>query len=214
MAFQSAVTRLTDEEHRLMLLFTPPFDRSELNPGYIQGYVPGVRENGGQYTHAACWMIQAAAILGNGEIAMQMFDRLNPILHADSQAKADIYRLEPYVVAADIYSNLQHRGRGGWSWYTGSAAWMYRVAIEDLLGIKIINNTLFVQPQLPGDWTEYSFKIRRGLTSWHVRVQFVDPPEVDARLSAQQPGIDLTEDDQPHEVSMQVVRSAVYKGAS
>ncbi len=214
LAFQSAVALLTDEAHRLMLLFTPPFDRSETNPGYIQGYVPGVRENGGQYTHAACWMIQAAAILGHGEIAMQMFDLLNPILHADSRTKADVYKLEPYVVAADIYSNLQHRGRGGWSWYTGSAAWMYRVAIEDLLGIKIINNTLFVQPQLPGDWTEYSFMIRRGLTSWHVRVKFVDSPEVDSRLSAQQPGIDLTEDDQPHEVSMQVVRSAVYMGAS
>ncbi len=209
LAFQSAVTRLTDEEHRLMLLFTPPFDRQELNPGYIQGYVPGVRENGGQYTHAACWMIQAATILGHGESAMQMFDLLNPILHADSPQKASIYKLEPYAVAADVYSNPQHRGRGGWSWYTGSAAWMYRVAIEDLLGIKIINNILFVHPQLPHDWTEFSFTIRRGQTSWQILVQLVETLEYD-----QQPGIDLTEDDQTHEVSMQVVRSAVYLGAN
>ena len=170
LAFHAAVQELFLRDEQLVLLFTPPFDKSTVNPGYIRGYLPGVRENGGQYTHAALWMVQAATLLGEGDLAMQMFDAINPIHHSDSRSKAEKYKVEPYVVAADVYSNPQHLGRGGWTWYTGSAAWMYRVAIEDILGMKIENNTVSFRPVVPNDWPDFSITIRRNTTTWRFRI--------------------------------------------
>src|SRR6185436_10544366 len=121
----------------LITLFTPPFDRSKLDPGYVKGYVPGVRENGGQYTHAALWSVIAFTLLGEGDKAAALLAMLNPINHSRSRSEAHRYKLEPYVVAADIYSQPPHVGRGGWSWYTGAAGWMYRAGVEHVLGLRI-----------------------------------------------------------------------------
>src|SRR5205807_725154 len=131
----AAVDRLlVDENCGLIKLLTPPFDHSSLEPGYIKGYVPGVRENGGQYTHAATWVIWANALLRRGERAARLYSMINPIRHVASSA--DRYKVEPYVVAADVYAAPPHVGRGGWTWYTGSAGWMYRVGLEMLLGLR------------------------------------------------------------------------------
>ena len=170
-AMREAVRQLVLEDDGLILLFTPPFDRSDLDPGYIKGYLPGIRENGGQYTHAATWMIDAAARMGDGELAMRLFDILNPIHHTDSPAGVARYHVEPYVVAADVYSVPPHVGLGGWTWYTGSASWTYRVAVESILGIHIAGDQLTVSPCLPESWTEFQFKLRRGTTSWTVRMR-------------------------------------------
>jgi cyclic beta-1,2-glucan synthetase len=123
-------------EDRLILLLTPPFGSGNLQPGYIKGYLPGVRENGGQYTHAAIWLVQALAELGRGREAHALFNLLNPVRHGDTASAVERYRVEPYVVAADVYGVAPHVGRGGWTWYTGSASWLYRVGLESLLGFR------------------------------------------------------------------------------
>ena len=169
-AFESAVKRLVKIDADIIQLFDPPFDQSAMDPGYVKGYLPGVRENGGQYSHAAMWMIQAAAVLGDGTLAMKLFDLLNPIHHSDTRQKADRYRVEPYVIAADVYANSQHLGRGGWTWYTGAAGWMYRVAVENMLGIRIESNRLTIAPSLPASWSEFRFRYRRNTTTWNVHV--------------------------------------------
>ncbi len=197
LAFQAAVEKLVRHDSNMILLFTPPFDKSALDPGYIKGYLPGVRENGGQYSHAAMWMIQAATILGQGELAMQLFDLINPIYHSDSREKASHYKVEPYVIAADVYSNPQHSGRGGWSWYTGSASWMYRVAIENMLGIKIDKHRLQVNPVLPPDWDRFQFTYRRNKTVWHVQVLRSDSASIEETNQ-----IELIEDGQEHQVTL------------
>ena len=166
-----AVRQLVLDQEKLILLFTPPFDQSELDPGYIKGYLPGIRENGGQYTHAATWMIDAAARMGDGELALRLFDILNPILHATNPTELERYHVEPYVVAADVYSVPPHVGLGGWTWYTGSASWTYRVAVESILGIHISGNVLTVSPCVPASWSEYQFTLRRGTTSWTVHMR-------------------------------------------
>ena len=129
--------RLVRRDHALIQLLDPPFDKSALNPGYIKGYVPGVRENGGQYTHAAIWTVMAFAALGDSRRAWELFDMINPVNHADSAAAIATYKVEPYVVAADVYAVAPHTGRGGWTWYTGSAGWMYRLILESLLGLTL-----------------------------------------------------------------------------
>ena len=130
----SVMERLVNPVDRLMVLFAPPFDKTTNDPGYIKGYLPGIRENGGQYSHAAVWTAWAFATLGDGKQATALFDLLNPIFQSDSKEKADIYRVEPYVICADIYSQAPFVRRGGWTWYTGSAAWMYRLGLEAILG--------------------------------------------------------------------------------
>src|SRR5207245_1541894 len=124
-------------DQELILLFTPPFDRAPLDPGYIKGYPPGVRENGGQYTHAAIWTVMAFAALGDGDKAGELFTMLNPIGRAATPAGVARYAVEPYVVAADVYAEAPHVGRGGWTWYTGSAGWLYRAGLESLLGFRV-----------------------------------------------------------------------------
>jgi cyclic beta-1,2-glucan synthetase len=170
-AFESAIERLVKEDTKIVLLFDPPFNESATDPGYIKGYLPGVRENGGQYTHAAIWMTQAATLLGNGDLAMQLFDMLNPLNHTRTPEGVDRYKVEPYVMAADVYGNQQHLGRGGWTWYTGSASWMYRIAIDSQLGIQISKNQLSIKPSVPNDWMEFRFTFRRGATTWNVHAK-------------------------------------------
>lgn len=153
----------------LALLFTPPFDKTTLNPGYIKGYPPGLRENGGQYTHAAMWLILAQTKLGEGRKATDLFAMLNPINHASDLQKSETYRVEPYSVAADIYSVEPYVGRGGWTWYTGAAGWMYQAGIEGILGIRREGRTLFIQPCIPDNWSGFSASIE--LQESHIKLE-------------------------------------------
>jgi cyclic beta-1,2-glucan synthetase len=170
-AMQSVLDKLVLPEDQLSLLFTPPFDKSERDPGYIKGYLPGIRENGGQYTHAAIWTAWAFAHLGDGKQAGTLFDMLNPIFHSDSQEKADEYRVEPYVMCADIYSREPYLRRGGWTWYTGSASWMYRLGIEAILGIKRMGNKLKIDPCIPPEWPGFEISYRFGNSRYEISVE-------------------------------------------
>jgi len=167
---QALEERLVKEHEQLILLFDPPFDTGPLQPGYIKGYVPGIRENGGQYTHAAAWVVQAVALQGRGKRALELFDLLNPIHHARTEEDATRYRVEPYVVAADVYSQPPHVGRGGWTWYTGSAAWLYRVALENILGFQLHGNRLAINPCISGDWPQFEIAYKFQSTTYHITV--------------------------------------------
>ncbi|MBI3545314.1 MAG: cyclic beta 1-2 glucan synthetase, partial [Gammaproteobacteria bacterium] len=162
--------RLIRREHALIQLLDPPFDKSPLNPGYIKGYVPGVRENGGQYTHAAVWAAMAFAALGEGARAWEILNMINPVNHALSMAGVTLYKVEPYVVAADVYAVAPHIGRGGWTWYTGSAGWMYRLILESLLGLKLEIDKLHIAPCLPDDWKTFKIHYRYRETIYHITV--------------------------------------------
>lgn len=140
---------------QLLLLLDPPFDHSLQEPGYIKGYPPGVRENGGQYTHAAAWIVMALARLGSGDEVAELFHMLNPINRARTAADVERYKTEPYVVAGDVYARPPHTGRGGWSWYTGSAAWLYRAGLEGLLGLRRCGDTFSIDPCIPASWGHY-----------------------------------------------------------
>jgi cyclic beta-1,2-glucan synthetase len=146
---------LVHRDDDLVLLFTPPFDQASPDPGYIKGYLPGVRENGGQYTHAAIWSVLAFAALGDGDKAGELFALLNPINHASSRTGVYRYKVEPYVIAADIYAEPPHVGRGGWTWYTGSAGWMYRAGIEWILGFRVRGTRLYFDPCIPRAWKRF-----------------------------------------------------------
>ncbi len=172
-ALKSAENYLVNEEEGIVALLTPPFDDIELDPGYIKSYVPGVRENGGQYTHAAAWLIKAFAMLGEGDKAYNLFRLINPINHSRTLIECAKYKAEPYVVAADVYTNPQHLGRGGWTWYTGSAGWMYRVGLEDILGFKVEKDKLFINPCIPKDWEEYSIRYTYKDTIYSIKVKNV-----------------------------------------
>lgn len=170
-AMHSVATHLVDDEADLIKLFTPPFNKSRHDPGYIKSYPVGVRENGGQYTHAATWAVLAMAKLGNADEAYRWFSMLNPVNHSLDAERAESYRVEPYVVAADVYSVDPMRGRGGWTWYTGSAGWLYRVATEGILGITRQGDRLFVDPALPSKWKGFSFVLRNGEARYTVEVK-------------------------------------------
>ncbi len=169
-ALHAVEQRLIRREARLIQLFDPPFDTSHLNPGYIKGYIPGVRENGGQYTHAGLWTVMALALSGESERAWKLFRLLNPVQHADTPQHVAIYKVEPYVVAADVYAVSPHRGRGGWTWYTGSAGWMYWVLIETLLGVNRAGDCLRLTPQLPDGWERYTVHYRYRQTVYHITI--------------------------------------------
>lgn len=161
-------SQLVCRNNNLIKLFTPPFDKSGLNPGYIKGYIPGVRENGGQYTHGAIWAAMAFALMGENDRAWELFQMLNPVQHGQTPEQIGTYKVEPYVVAADVYAVAPHVGRGGWTWYTGSASWMYRLLVETLLGINRLGNKLQLSPRLPKEWDSYKVHYRFGQTVYHI----------------------------------------------
>jgi len=170
-AIRSVDQLLIREVDQLILLLAPPFEKPKHDPGYIQGYPPGVRENGGQYTHAAIWTAWAFAKLGQGDRAGALFHLLNPIHHADTPEKVDRYLVEPYVIAADVYSTYPHIGAGGWTWYTGSAGWMYRLGVEAILGLSRAGEALIIDPCIPGSWPGFQVTYRFGSTRYLIRVE-------------------------------------------
>jgi len=188
----------------LVILFTPPFDKGTLNPGYIKGYVPGVRENGGQYTHAAIWTLIAYALLGDGERAGELFALLNPVNHSSTRAGLHKYKVEPYAAVGDVYAVPPHTGRGGWTWYTGSAGWMYRAGLESILGFKLEKNRLQIDPCVPRWWREFEITYRRGRGVYRIKVENplgvsrgVITVELDGAAQSS-PVIDLTDEEKTH----------------
>ena len=169
-ALRSLEEHLVREDARLIMLLTPPFDRTTHDPGYIKGYVPGVRENGAQYTHAALWAVLATALHGDGNRAFELFQMLNPLTHSCTPDGVDRYKVEPYVVAADVYTAAGQLGRGGWTWYTGSAAWMYRVGLESILGFDKRGDTLRIDPRVPESWPEFAVEYRYGRSIYAITV--------------------------------------------
>jgi cyclic beta-1,2-glucan synthetase len=170
-AMASLERHLIRREEGLALLFSPPFDKTPRDPGYIKGYPPGLRENGGQYSHAAMWAILAFTKLGAGEKAGELFALLNPINHARTPEEVERYKVEPYVVAADVYSVSPHAGRGGWTWYTGSAGWMYRAGVEGILGIRREGAFLVVDPCIPATWPGFEATVKVESTYYGIRVE-------------------------------------------
>jgi cellobiose phosphorylase len=158
-------------DDKLIQLLDPPFDRGPLEPGYIKGYVPGIRENGGQYTHGATWVVLATALRGRGDRALELWNLINPVYHATTPGQVQHYKVEPYVVCADVYSVPPHVGRGGWTWYTGSAGWLYRVALEAILGFRLAGDTLRVEPCIPSGWPGYEVTYRYRSAIHRIRVE-------------------------------------------
>ncbi len=170
-AMDAVRTHLVRREARLVLLLTPPFDRTPHDPGYIKGYLPGIRENGAQYTHAALWTVIALARQGLGDEAMELFHMINPINHARTPEGADWYKGEPYAVAADVYAHASHVGRGGWTWYTGSAGWMYQAGIDSLMGLRRRGDTLTMDPCIPAMWPECEIDLRHGASLYRIVIE-------------------------------------------
>jgi cyclic beta-1,2-glucan synthetase len=212
-AMHSFEEHLVREDARLLMLLTPPFDHMKNDPGYIKGYLPGVRENGAQYTHAALWSVLATALLGDGDRAFELFQMINPLTHALEGAAIDVYRVEPYVVAADVYTAEGKLGRGGWTWYTGSASWFYRIAVETILGFTKHGNVLTLQPRMPRAWPGFTIDYRLGGSTYRITVEQIDATSGDAaevtldgrRLESGE--IPLTDDGATHEVHVRVRRS-------
>ena len=169
-SIESLENHLIDRENGIIKLLDPPFEKSKLEPGYIKSYLPGTRENGGQYTHAAVWAIIAEAILGFGEKANEYFRMINPIEHSRTREEAYKYKVEPYVIPADIYGAGNLAGRGGWTWYTGSSSWFYEAGIRYILGLKIEKGVLSLEPCIPSDWPEYSIKYKYGESIYNIKV--------------------------------------------
>ncbi|MGH2403032.1 MAG: GH36-type glycosyl hydrolase domain-containing protein [bacterium] len=162
---------LINRSARIVLLLTPPFDKSAQDSGYIRGYVPGIRENGGQYSHAAIWAAMAVAALGNGDEAVELFHMLNPINHTRSLPEAERYKTEPYAVASDVYAHPLHLGRGGWTWYTGSAGWLYRLGLETILGLRCQGSVFAIDPCVPIAWPRYTITWRYGRSTYKIHVE-------------------------------------------
>jgi cyclic beta-1,2-glucan synthetase len=170
-AMLSLNEHLVREDARLIMLLTPPFTNSKHDPGYIQGYLPGVRENGAQYTHAALWAVLATALQGDGDRALELYQMINPVTRSATPEAVAKYKVEPYVVAADVYTAEGHLGRGGWTWYTGSASWMYRVGLEAILGFTKRGETLEMDPCIPAGWPEFSMIYRHGSSTYAIMVR-------------------------------------------
>ncbi len=209
LAMEAVDQRLVRRDHGLIQLLDPPFDKSDLNPGYIKGYVPGVRENGGQYTHGAIWAAMAFAALGDSRRAWELLAMINPVNHARSPEAIATYKVEPYVVAADVYALSPHIGRGGWTWYTGSAGWMYRLIVESLLGLRLEVDKLRFSPCLPADWKEFKIHYRYRETVYHIAVLQICAGEGAAMVTvdgAEQPDreILLVDDHLDHAVEVRI----------
>jgi cyclic beta-1,2-glucan synthetase len=173
-AMASVERELIRPADRLALLFTPPFDKGAHDPGYIKGYPPGVRENGGQYTHAAAWSVMAFAALGEGDKAARLLAFINPINHARTREDVHRYKVEPYVVAADVYATAPHVGRGGWTWYTGSAGWIHRAGMESILGLRLQGAMLHFDPCIPKAWTGFEISLRHGSARYEIWIENPD----------------------------------------
>ncbi|MGH7475834.1 MAG: GH36-type glycosyl hydrolase domain-containing protein [Longimicrobiales bacterium] len=215
-AMRSLEEHLVRDDARLIMLLTPPFDKTPNDPGYIKGYLPGVRENGAQYTHAALWAALATAMRGDAERAFELYQFVNPLTHARTPEEAETYRVEPYVVAADVYTAEGHVGRGGWTWYTGSASWLYRIGLEAILGFTKRGDTLTMSPCVPRDWPEFTIEYRFGESRYHITVTQpgrahlgVAEVSVDGRV-LDSPVIRLVDDGGRHEV---VVRAGTGTAA-
>ena len=201
-------TSLVARGAQVMLLLAPPFDRSAQEPGYIKGYPPGVRENGGQYTHAAAWAVIAFAMLGDGDKAFELFSILNPIHHASTRAAVHRYKVEPYVACADVYAVPPHVGRGGWTWYTGAAGWLYRAGLEGILGFRLQGQTLGLDPCIPSAWPGFEIEFRYHSARYQITVENprgvnrgVTRLEVDGEaLPAVGAGVPLADDGATHRV--------------
>jgi cyclic beta-1,2-glucan synthetase len=181
-ALASVEKHLVHPDDRLIQLFTPPFDKTKKDPGYIKGYPPGVRENGGQYTHAAIWAIWALTEVGLGNKAFKQFQLLNPISHSLDNESANRYTVEPYVIAADVYSRPPYTGRGGWTWYTGSSGWFYRLGVEAILGFTIAGDYLVINPCIPEEWDGFEITYRHKKQTYHIKVQNPDHIQKGVRM--------------------------------
>ncbi|MFZ5351134.1 MAG: GH36-type glycosyl hydrolase domain-containing protein, partial [Bacillota bacterium] len=207
-AFEAVEHYLINKDDGIILLLTPPFDEGDLEPGYIKGYLPGVRENGGQYTHAAVWVVLAYAMQGMGDKAWEYYNMLNPINHAKTMMEVARYKVEPYVMAADVYAVNPHAGRGGWTWYTGAAGWMYRVGIQHILGFKIEDGKLSINPCIPKSWSEYSIEYLYKKTSYNIAVR--NPSKVSTgiekliidNIESKENYIKLTDDGKKHYIEV------------
>ncbi len=213
MGMDAVDRRLVRRDHALIQLLDPPFDKSNLNPGYIKGYVPGVRENGGQYTHAAIWAAMAFAALGDSRRTWELLAMINPVNHARSPEGVATYKVEPYVVAADVYALSPHIGRGGWTWYTGSAGWMYRLIVDSLLGLRLEVDKLRVAPCLPADWKGFTLHYRYRDTLYHINVLQVSAGN--GEMSVTVDGVErhdkvipLVDDRQEHSVEVKIQAAA------
>ena len=177
-AMQSFDRELVDRELSVARLLTPPFDLTDPSPGYIQGYPPGIRENGAQYTHGVLWGIMAWSQLGQGDKAFELFHMLNPITHTRTDQEVKRYVGEPYVMAADVYTAEPHRGHAGWTWYTGASGWMYQVGLEWILGIRRQGSRLLIDPRIPSGWPGFEATYRFGDTSYAITVKRGQDPDV------------------------------------
>ncbi|HSJ96821.1 MAG TPA: glycosyl transferase, partial [Myxococcota bacterium] len=211
---------LVRRDDGLVLLFTPPFDRAPVDPGYVKGYPPGVRENGGQYTHAAVWSVIAFAMLGDGDRAAELFSLLDPIRHASTRAAVHRYKVEPYVACADVYAVAPHVGRGGWSWYTGAAGWLYRAGLEWILGFRVQGATLLLDPCIPRGWPGFEIEYRHRSARYQIAVE--NPHSVSrgvvgieldgAALPVGAAGVPLADDGATHRVRVVLGRTDLGVG--
>jgi cellobiose phosphorylase len=216
-AMESLEANLLRREPPLALLFTPPFEKSLQEPGYVKAYPRGIRENGGQYTHAAIWAAMAFAALGDPARAWELLGMINPLRHGQSPERTAVYKVEPYVVAADVYAVAPHTGRGGWTWYTGSAGWLYRLIMESLLGLRLTADPqsarLHFAPCLPEDWPEFRLRYRYRETQYHITVrqssgvQAAMSVVVDGVLQSE-PMIVLMDDRMEHRVDVNLQKQA------
>ncbi len=211
-AMEALDARLVRRDRGLIQLLDPPFDTSDLNPGYIKGYVPGVRENGGQYTHAAIWAAMAFAALDDRRRAWELFAMINPVNHARSPDAVALYKVEPYVVAADVYAVAPHVGRGGWTWYTGSAGWLYRLIVESLLGLRLEVDRLHIAPCLPADWNGFKLRYRYRETIYHIAVTQLPAGQTGTKVMVDgveqpNPAIPLVDDRREHAVEVRLCKA-------
>lgn len=209
LAMESVYKRLVRRDNELIQLLDPPFDKSAMNPGYIKGYIPGVRENGGQYTHAAIWAAMAFARLGDSARAWELTTMINPVNHTLSPEGVTTYKVEPYVMAADIYSLSPHTGQGGWTWYTGSAGWMYRLITESLLGLRLETDKLYIEPCLPSAWESYKIHYRYWETTYHITIHQTPGSDRNIRITLDSieipdDALPLVNDRKEHEVEVKI----------
>jgi cellobiose phosphorylase len=206
-AMNSVDQYLVRRNHKLIQLLDPPFNNSEKDPGYIKGYVPGVRENGGQYTHAAVWMVMAFAKLHDRQRTWELLNMINPVNHGKDATEIQVYKTEPYVMAADVYGVAPHESRGGWTWYTGSAGWMYQLIIESFIGLRREGDQLFFEPCLPKEWPAIKIHYRFKETVYYITIDHTSGDETELIIDSvrkAENSIHLEDDRREHYVTIKV----------